>query len=182
MVIILKRKKEKQNFFFSLFDHILSEISTLHYPLSRASQVVLVVKNLPPNAGDIRDAVRSLGPEDPLEEGMATYSSILDWIIPWTEEPGRLLSMGLQSQTQLKWPSIHTHLLSSHWGIGKYENLTTFVVVLRTPRLNYDSLYTHTQIQTHTHLLKKKKPTVTRLQLDNLNFFPLSTQYCFLFF
>ena len=35
--------------------------------------------------------VRSLGQEDPLEEGMATYSSILAWRIPWTEEPGRLL-------------------------------------------------------------------------------------------
>ena len=32
--------------------------------------------------------VRSLGPEDPLEEGMATHSSILAWRIPWTEEPG----------------------------------------------------------------------------------------------
>ena len=33
--------------------------------------------------------------EDPLEKGMATYSSILAWRIPWTEEPGRLQSMGL---------------------------------------------------------------------------------------
>ena len=36
----------------------------------------------------------SLGQEDPLEEGMATHSSILAWRIPWTEEPGRLQSMG----------------------------------------------------------------------------------------
>ena len=40
--------------------------------------------------------VRSLGWEDPLEKGMATYSSILAWRIPWTEEPGGLQSMGLQ--------------------------------------------------------------------------------------
>ena len=40
--------------------------------------------------------VRSLGWEDPLEEGMATHSSILDWSISWTEEPGRLQSMGSQ--------------------------------------------------------------------------------------
>ena len=40
--------------------------------------------------------VRSLGQEDPLEEGMATHSSILAWEISWTEEPGRLQSMGLQ--------------------------------------------------------------------------------------
>jgi len=41
------------------------------------------------------------GWEDPLEEEMATHSSILDWEILWTEEPGGLQSMGLQSQTQL---------------------------------------------------------------------------------
>ena len=40
--------------------------------------------------------VRSLGQEDPLEEGMATHSSIVAWRISWTEEPGRLQSMGLQ--------------------------------------------------------------------------------------
>ena len=38
--------------------------------------------------------VRSLGQEDPLEEGMATHSSILAWRIPWTQERGRLQSMG----------------------------------------------------------------------------------------
>ena len=38
--------------------------------------------------------VQSLGWEDPLEEGMATQSSILAWKIPWTEEPGGLPSMG----------------------------------------------------------------------------------------
>ena len=40
--------------------------------------------------------VRFLGWEDPLEKGIATHSSILAWRIPWTEEPGRLQSMGLQ--------------------------------------------------------------------------------------
>ena len=40
--------------------------------------------------------VGSLGREDPLEEEMATHSSILAWIIPWPEEPGRLQSMGSQ--------------------------------------------------------------------------------------
>ena len=39
--------------------------------------------------------VLSLGQEDPLEEGVAAHSSILAWKIPWTEEPGRLQSMGL---------------------------------------------------------------------------------------
>ena len=40
--------------------------------------------------------VQSLGREDPLEKDMATHSSILAWKIPWTEDPGRLQSMGLQ--------------------------------------------------------------------------------------
>ena len=40
--------------------------------------------------------VRSLGQEDPLEKEMATHSSTLAWKIPWTEEPGRLQSMGTQ--------------------------------------------------------------------------------------
>ena len=40
--------------------------------------------------------VQSLGKEDPLEEGMATHSSILTWRIPRTEEPGTLQSIGLQ--------------------------------------------------------------------------------------
>ena len=62
----------------------------------QAFQVALVVKNPPVNVGDIRTRVRSLGLEDPLEEGMATHSSILARRIPWTEEPGRLQVMGLQ--------------------------------------------------------------------------------------
>ena len=47
-----------------------------------ASQLVLVVKNSPANAGDIRDRSWSLGWEDPLEEGMATHPNILAWRIP----------------------------------------------------------------------------------------------------
>ena len=52
-----------------------------------------VVKNLPAMQ---QTQVLSLGQEDPLEKGMATHSSILAWRIPWTEEPGRLQSMGSQ--------------------------------------------------------------------------------------
>ena len=62
-----------------------------------------MVKNLPVNAGDIRDMGSILGQEDSLEEGMATHSSILAWRNPWTEEPGGLQPMGVaKSQTQLK--------------------------------------------------------------------------------
>ena len=52
-----------------------------------------MVKNLPAKARDITDTGSILGWEDPLEEGMATHSSILAWRIPWTEEPGRLQSI-----------------------------------------------------------------------------------------
>ena len=52
-----------------------------------------MVKNLPAKQ---ETRVRSLGQEDPLEKGMATHFSILAWGIPWTEEPGRLPSMGSQ--------------------------------------------------------------------------------------
>ena len=58
----------------------------------RTSQVVLVVKNPPANAGDTEMWVQSLDWEDHLKEGMATYSSILAWRIPRTEEPGRVQS------------------------------------------------------------------------------------------
>ena len=61
--------------------------------LCGASLVAQLVKNLPTMQ---ETWVRSLAREDPLEEGMATHSSILSWKIPWTEEPGRLQSMGSQ--------------------------------------------------------------------------------------
>ena len=56
------------------------------------------VKNLPAMQ---ETRVRSLGQEDPLEEGMATHTSILAWRIPWTEEPGELQSMVAKSGTRL---------------------------------------------------------------------------------
>ena len=73
----------------------LDEVGTTILPT-----VALGVKNPPASAGEMQD--RSLGREDPLEEGMATRSSILAWRILWTEEPGGLQSMGSQSRTRLK--------------------------------------------------------------------------------
>ena len=52
-----------------------------------------MVKNLPAMQ---ETWVQSLSREDPLEEGMATHSRILAWRIPWTEEPGRLQTIGSQ--------------------------------------------------------------------------------------
>ena len=69
------------------------------FQLVRASLVAQTVKNLPA----MQEAwVRSLGWEDPLEEGMATHSNILASRIPWTEEPGGLQAMRVtKSRTQL---------------------------------------------------------------------------------
>ena len=61
---------------------------------SEASQVALVVKNPPANAGDTRDQTSIPGSGDPLEKEMATHCSILAWRTPWTEEPGGLQCMG----------------------------------------------------------------------------------------
>ena len=63
---------------------------------SRASLVAQTVKHL---TAMQETWVQSLGQKDPLEKGIETHSSILAWRIPWTEDPGRLQSMELQSQT-----------------------------------------------------------------------------------
>ena len=85
-------------------------LMTVERAEQRAFLVVLVVKNPPANSGDITDPVSiprsGRYPEEgngilflmPLE-WHTTHSSILAWRIPWTEEPGRLQPMGLQSQT-----------------------------------------------------------------------------------
>ena len=63
------------------------------YLLSQNEMVAQLVKNPPA----MRETwIRSLGWDDPLEKGIATYSSVLAWRIPWTEEPGRLQFMGSQ--------------------------------------------------------------------------------------
>ena len=69
-----------------------------------------MVKNLPADAEDEETRVQSLGWEDPLEEEMATHSSIFPWRIPWTEEPSGLQSRESQkSQTRLKRLSMHDY-------------------------------------------------------------------------
>ena len=61
-----------------------------------ASLVAQLVKNPPAMQGDTGEVGSIPGSEDLLEEGMATYSNILAWRIPWTKEPGGLQSKGLQ--------------------------------------------------------------------------------------
>ena len=72
----------------------------------RTSLVAQMVKN-PPAMQETQ--VRSLLWEDPLEDEMATHSSILAWRIPWTEEPGGLQSIGLQ-RVGHDWATKHQHI------------------------------------------------------------------------
>ena len=74
-------------------DRLLHYLEIFMYTYG-ASQVALMVKNLPTKEGDRHK--RLPGQEDPLEEGMTTHPSILTWRIPWTEKPGGLQSVGSQ--------------------------------------------------------------------------------------
>ena len=87
-----------------------------------------MVKKLLANAGDVkRLRFDPLGWEDPLEKGMATHSHILVWIIPGTEEPGRLLSTVSQrvgrdlSDLALR-DTVRTLVGSSPWGSQRVEH------------------------------------------------------------
>ena len=97
-----------------------------------------VIKNPPASAGDKQETqVQSLGWKDPLEEEMATHTSILAWSIPWTEEPGGLQSMGSQNKhnlvTKQQWHCVCWHCkMPADW-LFSYLILT---VTLRC-RCNY---------------------------------------------
>ena len=105
-----------------------------------ASQVALVVKNLPvhAHAGGLRDAGLTPGWERSPEEGMAPHSNILAWRIPWTEEPGGLQSIGLQraGQTEETWQQ-------------QQSRFTTFV----TFRCVQSNSATHTHVSILFHIL-----------------------------
>ena len=75
------------------------------YGLSKRMSLAQLAKN--PPAMQVTP-VQSLGQEDPLEERMATHSSVLAWKIPWTEEPGGLQSMGLQKLDMTEQLNHHT--------------------------------------------------------------------------
>ena len=107
--------------FFSWFIHCHFLILNLFLvckstkPLKGASQVVLVVKNPPTNAGDLRDAVSIPGSGRSPGEGNGNHSSILAWETPWTEEP-QFSSVQLLSPVQLfatPWTAAHQPSLST---------------------------------------------------------------------
>ena len=75
------------------------------YGLSKRMSLAQLAKNPPAMQVTL---VQSLGQEDPLEERMATHSSVLAWRIPWTEEPGGLQSMGLHKLDMTEQLNHHT--------------------------------------------------------------------------
>ena len=79
----------------------------------RASPVGLVAKNPPANARDIKHGFDPWVQKIPLEEGMATHSSILAWKIPWTEEPGGLQCIGSQ-RVRHDWVTWHAATITTH--------------------------------------------------------------------
>ena len=97
-----------------------------------------MVKNPPANAGDIGDADSSLGQADPLQEEVATHSSIFAWKIPWTEEPGGLQSVGLQRVGQA-WDSpgkntgVGCHFLPQCMKVKSESEVTQSCLTSATP-------------------------------------------------
>ena len=90
----------------------------------QAPLVAQMVKN-PPSVREIW--IRSLGWEDPLEEGMETHSSILAWTIPWTEEPGKLQSMGSQ-RVRYDWTTKHSTALWPGGDLVRRDTTVRFTV------------------------------------------------------
>ena len=99
-----------------------------------------MVKNLPA-MWEIR--VQSLGKEDPLEKKMTTHSSILIWIVLWTEEPGRLQSMGSQ-RVRLDCVTEHTYTHIS-------QTIMLYALNLYSASIN------HVSIKLGEKKIKKKK-------------------------
>ena len=107
--------------------------------------------------------VRSLGWQDPLEEGMATHSSILSWRIQWTEESGNIQFIGSQSRTQLKWLSTY----KQEWSIAIYSNVddlrdyhTKWSKSDREKQID-DTTYVESKKIVQMNLLTKQKETQT---------------------
>ena len=123
-----------------------------------SSWVSHTVRNLP----SMQETwVQSLGPEDPLEKGMATHSNILDWRIPWTEKPGGLQSMDLRRAGH-DWAT-NTHAQErGKVGSSVFDmlnlNLTGHVLGHLSRKLEYrnsrKSQDCRARLQSHSHLEK----------------------------
>ena len=141
------------------------------------------------NAGDLSSIP---GWEDPLEKGMATHSSILPWRIPWTEEPGRLQSMGLQrmgcnwsdwarspnSRTWLSdWPLLSSFFFFFNSFLGPLrQELTRYDVFW----INFNFLYLFNSLLVFVFLLSPYLEISSKLFLNHkfLSFFKFKKFYC----
>ena len=114
----------------------------------KASLVAQMVKNLPAMQ---ETQVQSLGWEDPLEKEMAIHSSTLAWKIPWTEEPGRLQSMGSERVRH------NEHLSTCKAWLGHMQNNFHHLVVPESEEvLKQNDMGVS---QGHTSLLKENSKT-----------------------
>ena len=107
-----------------------------------ASLVAQTVKNLP---AMWETWVQSLGWEDPLEEGMATHSTFLACRIPWTEEPGRLQSIGSQRVRHNGSDLAHAHTSTCipQAGVGLLTLISNLELGLQAGSAYTSSFYTH---------------------------------------
>ena len=139
------------------------------------SYVVLVVKKLPANAGDTRDSGLIPGSGRAPGGEMATHSSILAWEIPWTEQPGGLQSMGLQS-VRHDWACMHA--CSKHgWSAILCINLLYMCIGA--------SLFFNFALSCNVSNFWRYKSFICRqdqLELDNNSLRNSQIVRCFLFF
>ena len=118
----------------------------------RASQAVLMLKNPPASAGDMRGMGSVPGQEDPLEEGTATHFSILAWKTPWTEEPGRLWSIGLQ-RAEYYWSNLAHSNVCTHTHTHICIYIHTHICVCVYIYIYNEHTCTHTSSSFSIHLL-----------------------------
>ena len=106
--------------------------------------------------------VHSLGGEDPLEEDKATHSSIPAWRIPWTEEPGRLQSIGLQ-RVRLDWSNLACTYMLVDQLIGKHalNSVRLYIQKFRYDIVPYCSMM-------HRELIKNKFLEVWFLKIKEI--------------
>ena len=152
------------------------------------SSVAQMVKN-PPAMQETW--VWSLGREDPLEKGMATHSSILAWEIPWTEEAGKLQSMGLQRVGQgraNKWERAWQTSSHDPWELAVHAQLGCAVFQLKVNNLAEHHHQTRSlrdctvsrQKQDHNHIWTlQNMSTIQATKYSNLCLLVNRSDLCF---
>jgi len=159
--------------YFLLYVHKCAYINTHTYLHFNTKMVILcllflgfllaqTVKNLPAMQ---ETWVWFLGWEDPLEEGLATHSRILAWIIPWTEEPGGLPSIVTKNQTQLNnWAqhAIWCVAFLTHQSIVDFFScpfeINVFMAVEHCLSWLYSYLLSHSSLDQHSSRLLPNAP------------------------